>query len=298
MRDRIAAWRHAFEEDDNAVLPTLVNFAWNFAAFQTIAKAVELAPANADGSKNLNFMMLNLLRGSYWGGAILAIRRLVDRGPLHGPVGVASLRSILGDVVACRLRLNRRVYLEDIAGLDYDYEDIERRAFEYLLAQPEGAAVWMPRELDDSSSRRRHEEFDYLSGTAPDQRLPNDLIRPEVFELLEARLQRVDQVADHATIYFAHASTEASRADRGIAEWGPADAKGAFQNLVQTAELIGRWFLYSGVGDVLPTPQYDQFAHMDEPLLQPVNLPALHAVWDGFAAETGEWPRIDDLALG
>jgi hypothetical protein len=297
MRARLNAWRRAFEEDENAVVPTLVTYAWNHAVFMTVVKAVELAPVDAKGEKPLNFTVLNLLRSSYWGSAILSIRRLVDTGPLNGPRGVSSLRSILEDIRACRARLTRRVYLEEISELAYDDAEVDRRYCEYLLAQGPGVAVWVPPEFHVEPIVHRHEEFDFLSGVARDARTPNDLIDPSVFDRLAARLSRVDAIADHATVYFAHASTKESREGRELATFGPTDAKDALRILVETAELIGRWFLYRNVGDVLPTPQFDPFAHLDRPLLRSDDAPEMHAQWDAFAAETAQWAQLDDAEL-
>lgn len=85
---------------------------------------VEAAPGDEAGTKELNYLMLELLRESYWAGAIL--RRLLDPGPLYGPKGVRLLRAFIADMRACRCRITRRVYVEDIAGLEYDHEDIEQ----------------------------------------------------------------------------------------------------------------------------------------------------------------------------
>jgi hypothetical protein len=297
MEQRIEAWRQAFEHDDNAVVPTLTTFAWNHAVFMSVVKAVELAPVDAEGNKPLNFSVLNLLRSSYWGGAILSIRRLVDPNPLNGPRGVSSLRSILNDVSACRRRITRRVYVETIAGLQYDEEDVDRRYWEYLLGQPPGVAVWVPPELHVEPISQRHDEFDFLSGIARDARTPEDLIDANVFERLEARLARVDAIAEHATVYFAHASTKESREGRELASFGPNDAMEALQILVETAELIGRWFLYRGVGDVLATPQFDQFENLDKPLLADNQVEELRTQWDTFAERTALWPQINHSNL-
>ena len=109
------------------------------------------------------------------------------------------------------------------------------------------------------------------------------------------RLNRVHDVAEHASIHFAHAATAESRAGRGLRNgWNTDEATGAFRDLVQVGELMGRWFVFTGVGDVLPTAQYDQFAYLDEPLVAPENLPRLRQEWDEFAEATDQWPRLDD----
>lgn len=297
MKDRIERWRAAFSGDEQSVVRALVSFAWNHAAFQSVVKAVELLPEGPDGDKPFNWMLLELLKNTYWGSTILAIRRLVDADPLGGKRGVMSLRSILNDVRATRDALTRRVYVEEIAGLAYDAEEVARKEREYLYNHAVGKAVWIPRHLHPDPIRQRHNQFDFLSGVAAEQRSPDDTIQNWVFDRLEARLGRVQQISDHANIYFAHAATAESREGRGLTKWGPEESTTALELLVQTAELMGRWFLYEGVGDVLPMPNGDQFLHMESSLLPGRDTGPLNEHWQAFAERTRAWPFIEDVAL-
>ena len=99
MKDRIETWKRAFEEDDQGVLPTLVDFSWNYAAYTTIAKIVEHSPETEDGRKNLNYMVLNLLASGYWQSATLAIRRLVYCFEINEPFH-------FGTVIVCTATLD------------------------------------------------------------------------------------------------------------------------------------------------------------------------------------------------
>lgn len=296
MKERIAAWKEAFESDEQAILPTLVNFAWNYAAFTTIAQIVHQAPENEDGRKKLNPMALDLLADGYWANAILAIRRLVDRGPLDGKRGVNSLWALIQDIKANRDNLTRETYVETIAELPYDYDNIQRKHDDFLMKQPAGKAVFVPRELWYEPSKQRHEEFDWLSGVAPDARSPNDLVREDIFTRLENRLTDLDQVADHATIHFAHAATKASRQGRAIDKWGINEARESLQRIAEVAEFVGRWFCFSSIGDILPTPQYDQFEFLDQPLWRG-DISQLEEHWEKFGEQVSQWPHIDNNAL-
>ncbi|MBN8742552.1 MAG: hypothetical protein J0H86_23825 [Xanthomonadaceae bacterium] len=297
MKDRIERWRAAFSGDEQSVVRALVSFAWNHAAFQSVVKAVELLPESPDGGKPFNWMLLELLKNTYWGSTVLAIRRLVDAESLIGKRGVMSLRSILNDVRASRAVLTRRVYVEDIAGLAYDAEEVARKGDAFFLRHAERKAVWIPRALQPEPIRQRHDQFDFLSGVPSERRSPDDTIQDWVFDKLEARLAQVQKISDHANIYFAHAATAESREGRGLTQWGSEDATAAFELLVQTAELMGRWFLYEGVGDVLPAPNGDQFVHMDSPLLPGRDTRPLNERWQAFAERTRAWPFIEDTAL-
>jgi len=50
MKRRIAAWRRAFETEENAVLPTLSAFAWNYAAFTMVARIPHRRPEDSTPS--------------------------------------------------------------------------------------------------------------------------------------------------------------------------------------------------------------------------------------------------------
>lgn len=295
LQDCIDRWKHAFEKDENSIQGTLVTMAWNFASFNSIAKAVELHPV-VDGRTELNGLLFELLKSGFWAGMLLAIRRLTDAHPLRGKLGVVSLRSIARDVQLERVRLTRRVFVTQITGLLYCAEDADREWWNFLLAS-EKKAAWRPKRLDSHAIRERHKQFDFLSGTTPCTRSESDLIRQEVFDRIESRLSNLGAIADHATIHFAHASTDASRAGRGLASFSPADAIEAMRQLSELGELIGRWFAGSGVGNVLATPQFDQFEFLDRPLLPTSDASTLRIAWNEFADQTEKWCRISDDSL-
>lgn len=295
MKEQVELWKQAFEDDEHAVLPTLVQFAWNYAAFSSVVELVRAAPENERGGKQMNSMLLELLTSTYWGSAVMAIRRLVDRGSISGERGVYSLRSIINDAQGHRERLTRRVYIEVIARQPYDYEQVEQRYWQYVLGQVPGP-VHVPPELHFELSQRRHEEFDWLSGVSQNNRSEDDLIQTEVFDRLKDRLARLDTIAEHGTIYFAHASTTESRAGRGLQNWNLHEAKEALRDLANVAEFVGRWFCGSGIGDILPTPQFDQFEFLDRPLIDgPTHV--LQDRWDEFRDEVSSWPYIENTDL-
>lgn len=290
----IAAWKHAFEGDRQSVLSTLTNFAWDFASYSAIVEMVRLAPEER-GEKRLSPLVMDLLARGFWNGSILAIRKLVDKAPLTGATGVCSLRAIVSSARGARRRLTRRVYVEQIAGLPYNYELTKTAYWEWIFSQGPGPH-WAPREFHYEPSQERHAEFDWLSGVDACSSRPDDLIREEVFDRLEARLARLDAIADHATILVAHSASDHSRQGRELQSWNLGEAKEALRQLTEVAELVGRWFCFSGMGTVLPTPQFDQFAYLDEPMLQGAVEP-LRAAWDAFSVEAEAWPRLPSDTL-
>ena len=177
----------------------------------------------------------------------------------------------------------------------YDYEDLDRRHMEVARSLGPGLHA-MPRELNSRLSHVRHEDFDWLSGTAPEDRSPDDLIRPEVFEKLGERLGRMKGIVEHVHVAHAHAATEFSRNGRVLDRWSLVDAKETLRNLVELSELLGNWFCFEGVGSVIPTAQFDQFEHIEIPLFSG-DLDQLREIWWLNAKEISKWHAIDPESL-
>lgn len=291
MKNRIDLWKIVYDTDANAISQALSKLTWDLATFSCVVEMVRRAPDVGSG-KRLNGTVLEMLVSGFWSTTMQGVRRLAERESINGPRGVCSLGGLLQDVKAVRGRLTRRVFVEDIAGLPYNYEALDRREMDFLLAQPQGQAVWIPRDLDPDPSRRRHAVFDWLSGTTPQSSRPDDVIREEVFETLGRRLARLDGVVEHVNVEVAHAATEFSRTGRVLEQWNLNDAKDAIKELAQIAQLAGEWFCYSGIGTVLPHPQFDQFAHLDQPLFVG-DVQPLQDTWDALESEISQWHDVD-----
>ena len=290
MKERIARWKQVCETDTHSIQRAISKLAWDLAVYSCVVEIVRVAPTN-DRGKLLNGMVMDMLAKGFWANTMLAIRRLADRGPINGPKGVCSLYSLIADAQAARGRLTRRVFVEDIAGLEFDYAAQEERFWEYALAQGAEQAYYVPQDLHYELSKSRHQEFNWLSGTTDATATPDDLIRPEVFDRLLARLSQLDDIVNHAHVSIAHAATEASREGRMLASWKLDEAKAAAKELTQIAALAGRWLCYAGVGGILPTPQFDQFEHLDQQLFQG-DAQTLRDVWQAFADDTESWSDI------
>ena len=294
MRERIALWKHVYDVDDNAISKALSKMAWDLAAYSCLVEMVRQSPGK-EHQKHLNGMLLEMAATGFWSTTLQGVRRLVEKAPIAGPYGVCSLGGLIQDIRAVRNRLTRAVYVRGIAGLTYNYEAIKQRRLDYAHARHDAGdhgAFFVPRELNYVGSERRHAEFDWLSGTTPGTSRQTDLIRMEVFDALEARLIHLEAVAEHVNVQIAHAATEASRQGRVLERWGLEDAKTALMQLAQVSELVGRWFCFSGIGTVLPVPQYDQFLHLEKPLFAG-DVADLQAVWDGLSEEMGRWHDVD-----
>ena len=282
---RIAAWRDAFTDDRTGIHRTIQDLLWNYAAFHTTVRIVRLANDTRGARTPLNQMIFNLVAEGFWSSLLLGTRRLLDRGNIQGMKGVYSIRSVVKDVAACQPWLNRRVYVEQVLSAQYDLERLQQEQHEALIAA-KGRPVWGDPELTKSEAAHRH--FDSLSGVLPTQRSSSDLISPATFTRIEARLVELDRIAEHVSSHVAHAGNKQSRENKELDNFDIRDAHATLKQLKEIADLIGVWFANEG-GAGLATYLGDQFAGLDHPLIETVELSDLEEQWRLLDREIAEW---------
>ncbi|MEO9336772.1 hypothetical protein ABFT80_04975 [Mesorhizobium sp. SB112] len=282
---RIAMWRDAFADKRTGIHQTIQDLLWNYAAFRTTVRIVRLANDARGARPPLNQMIFNMVSEGFWSGLLLGTRRLLDRGPLSGPKGVYSIRSVIKDVEACQSWLNRRVYVEQVLGAHYDLERLQQEEHEALSAA-KGGVVWGSPDLVRSDAAHRH--FDFLSGVAPSSRSEGDLMLPAVFARIEARLVDLDRIAEHVSSHVAHAGNKQSREHKELDNFDIRDAQKTLKQLKEIADLVGAWFANEG-GAGLATYIGDQFAGLDHPLIETADLADLEEQWRFVDREIAGW---------
>lgn len=293
MLDRINDWKRIFDSEENAITKALSRMAWDVAAFSCVVEMVRQAP-ELNGRKQLNGLVMDMLASGFWAGTMQGVRRLVEKEPIRGPKSVCSLGGLIADVRASRARLTREVYVRDIACLEYNYFRTRAASDAYAREQLRQGnhSYWVPMKFHHELAKKRHEEFDWLSGVTESVSRPDDLIRVEIFDMLESRLERLSSVINHVNVDIAHAATEASRQGRVLELWGLTDAKQALREIAEVAQVVGNWFCYSGAGAVLPVAEFDQFEHLDSPLFIG-DREKLEEVWTNFDHEMQQWHEVD-----
>lgn len=293
MRDRITEWKGVFENEENAITKALNQMAWDIAAYSCVVEMVRQAPT-IGGEKQMNSLIMDMLASGFWAGTMQGIRRLVEVEPIRGPRSVCSLGSLIADVRASHGKLTREVFVRDIAGLEYNYLRTQAayNSFATEQLQKGSRSYWVPTKYHYELAVKRHEEFDWLSGVSAGASRPDDLIRIEVFDMLESRLGRLSSVIEHVNVDIAHAATEASRQGRMLEKWGLFDAKHALREIAEIAQVVGTWFCYSGAGSVLPDANFDQFAHLGSPLFNG-DRARLQEIWADFDREVQTWHMVD-----
>lgn len=293
MLDRIAEWKRVFETEENAISKALNQMAWDIAAYSCVVEMVRQAPTFS-GQTQLNGLIMDMLASGFWAGTMQGIRRLAEAEPIRGPRSVCSLGSLIADVRASRGNLTREVYVRDVAGLGYNYHRTHAayNSFVNDQLQQGNHSYWIPAQYHYELAIKRHEEFDWLCGVSAGASRPDDLIRIEVFDMLESRLRRLSSVIEHVNVDIAHAATESSRHGRVLERWGLTEAKQALREIAELAQVVGNWFCYSGAGTVLPAANFDQFAYLDKPMFSG-DRAKLQDIWTEFDREAQKWHLVD-----
>ncbi|WP_205041991.1 hypothetical protein [Rhodoligotrophos defluvii] len=282
---RIAIWRDAFQDETTGIHRTIQDLLWNYAAFRTAVRIVRLANEKRGARPPLNQMIFNLVSEGYWSSLLLGTRRLLDKGPISGPKGVYSIRSVVRDVEASRGWLNRRVYIERVLNAQYDLAPLLQEQRENLVAA-KGRPVWGNPELMKTEAAHRY--FDVLSCVSPSQRSPSDLISPTIFTKIEARLTALDRISEHVSSHVAHAGNKRSRQNKELDNFDIRDAQKTLKQLKEIADLTGVWFANEG-GAGLATYIGDQFDGLDHAVIGSADLTDLAEQWRMIDHEIAGW---------
>lgn len=283
-------------EDTHAIMTQIYRMVWNAAAFRMVNEARRIAPPAEEGGVQVNGMMHRLLDDSFFEGQMLAIRRLTDTYPIEGDRrghDVFSLTSLLDDMRK-HAHLMTRVNIFEAEGRKYDYEKVYEQALAYdrekMRARKRG--YWTPEDLHWDSLKVRHEQVDWLAGTNEARRSPGDSVRPAILDFLRRRVIRVcTEVHDYVNKHVAHAATPESRqvVEADAAAITLKHLWDAHQTTCQVANFLGLYLLAGTSYSFLPRSRYDQFAHIDRPLVDAEGVRVLANAWKQYEDETRGW---------
>jgi hypothetical protein len=266
LKTRIDSWRTAFSDETTGIHKTLDDLTWQYASFRVVIRIVYIANQRQNPERPpLNEMVFDMIAEGYWARLLTAIRRLLDPTAIGGSRGVYSLRSVLKDIKACGPKITRRIYVEAIWEADYDLPALEVAHWKELR-QAAGKPIWGDPRL--MTSRLAHEHFDFLSGTTAEDRSEDDLMDLRIIERAEARVAKLDSIADHVTVHLAHSGNTTSREGKLLDNFGMPEARECLKELKEIADLVGMWFCRaSGAG--LATFIGDKFEGLDVAMIEP-----------------------------
>jgi hypothetical protein len=284
-------------EDRHSIISQITRMTWDAAAFRVVNEARRLAPRDPDGGRQLNGLMHSLLDRAFFASHLAAIRRLTDKSPLKGTKGVYSLWALLQDMLT-HLKLLTREAIFAAEGLEYDYEPIRQKFFEYADQQRATGrgAYSVPAGLWWQKHEVRHEQIDSLAGVQAQDRQPGDTIREKVFVDLQQKIKAATKdVKRHVDKFIAHAATPKSRAIVRADETGLTlnYLWQAHQHLCEVAGFLAIYVLGDSFPGPLPIPQYDQFKYIERPLIAASQVDKLADLWRQIDKETHGWSQWD-----
>jgi hypothetical protein len=223
----------------------------------------------------------------------------VERNPSDRQKAVISIRRIVDDLADHRSLLTREIFIcHD--GLPYDPEPARQRWYAAHMSKPGPHAAWVATKGPEGWGNvdMMHSLFDRLSGVDTAARTRDDLIQPRVFGALSKGLNDLNIKAllklRHKVV--AHAA-DADNRPRDLVYASLNQILAAQRILVKIAHTIGGTILFESGAGGLPTPQFDQFEHLEQPFVRAKDVDALRRFWDEQSDERDEWLRHADSEI-
>jgi hypothetical protein len=281
------------KDEDHAIWTTLSAMIWNDVSFKTLA----YLGANDPNSPLANSLLAEKLINGHVATQVLAIRRLMDKTR-----NTISLRRLISDIRSNYALFTRENYVcHD--GLPYDYEAVmhaeimQRANSGPFWGATNGSQAW-------GTSQMAHEQFDRLSGIAPANRKREDRLPRALLDRIEQWLNTsdADELAEWSHVYLAHAGSVENRKALAEAIITNDRITAVTRVLARVTEAISAYLLCAGgrSNALMPTAQFNQFEHLDRPVLQPDQLEALHDLWARLTDERDKFLEgvRDDLLAG
>ena len=144
-------------------------------------------------------------------------------------------------------------------------------------------------------SNKLHERIDRLTDTKSSDRRANDTIQEDVFVNLEGKVKTAcEDIKDYANKFIAHAATPESRAQ--VKKITLNHLWEAHRNLCQVTGFIAIRILEDSCPAFLSVPQYNQFEHIERPLIDLGQVGKLRELWRQFGKDCHDWSQwtLDD----
>jgi len=269
LRDKRQQWIDCLEgEDVNSITKQLTRMTWNITAFRVLMEeCFDRAPNGEGGGKQVNWLLVELLKESFLASLLLALRRLMDNAGLDGNRSVYSLWSLLKDISEHSHLLTRDAIIR--------------------LGPPgeNHGQLWL-----QDWSKFKHSVIDGLTGVAEDQRSSVDRIPYDVFGRRRKKLQeKFQNVENLINKEIAHAATPKSRGGvnyQGI-RWG--DLYGFHGELCKAAHFLLDIVSKTGMDSFLPVFQGDEFQYLSQPIVAKKDLQRLADRWAKLRGEYESW---------
>lgn len=269
LRDKRQQWIDCLDgKDINSIRNQLARMTWNITAFRVLMEDVfDRAPDTEEGGKQVNWLLVELLKESFLASILLALRRLMDKAGIDGKRGVISLWSLLKDIS--------------------DHSHLMTRDAIIHLGPPgeKHGDLWLQDWL-----KLKHSLVDQLTETDEGSRSPSDRIPRSVFDRQSKTLQdKFKNVEKLINKEIAHAASPESRGSvkyDGILWSDPYDLHA---ELCKTSHFLQDIISETGMNSFLPVFQGDEFQYLSRPLISETECQRLADRWAKLVAEYESW---------
>ncbi len=280
-------------QDPHSISRQIYSMLRDYALFCVVNDLRGIAATKSEDGVGFNSPVIRLFDAGFVTTQATTIRRLIEKPKSDPKWAVISLRSILKDIKENTNLITRENYV-CYDGLPYDHEAVRRQ---WLLTLPtdiggshfsmvptKGPNAW-------GTSGLVHENFDKLSRVEPEKRKRTDVIRDDVFDLLESQIQTCKDIKQYVDKFIAHASAPETRIgllddQRGIT----LDRLKAYHKTIyQVAGFIKSQLLDGSNLGGLPVPQYDHLENLEKSWTTLRNLNRARRKWDEYANEVSTW---------
>jgi hypothetical protein len=272
-------------KDPNAIESQLLNMTWDFASFKMLAKALEMAPRESDGSLKRSGLFIKLVERSFAHRVLIFTRRMVDRS-----AGSISLVRTLQEMEHNSSVMTRKALI-DGDGLVYDYEPIRQQFNQWLTLQGNGAFC-VPQELHWERHEDRHVYIDRMTCKVAASRSETDVIPRSFFANLRKRVEAAGAGAKKfVDSHVAHSEKPQSRIIKGAdsVSLSFSDLESSLRTFCEVVSILKLTVLWQSSGQWLAMPLDDQLAFVDQPMVEPSQVDELRGTWLDFENATEAW---------
>jgi hypothetical protein len=294
-------WLHG--DDDHAICRQIWLMSWSYVIYRIINESRRIASARGHRSAALNGLIAEFNDLGFVTAQALAVRRLTEQEYRDPAKQVISLRRLVDDLKKHRRLFTREIFV-GFDGAPFDPERGRTRWWERLWEQrtkrseeegdvgcwgevysTSGPDAWMHAE-------HCHEAFDRL--LAPPPAAPKrDCVPTEIFDTLSDLLKgrAIEKARELCNKRIAHAADAVSRGKARQQVLGISfnDIDAAHHAILTVTQFVSAYLLDDTTIEAIPTPQFDQFEHLEAGWLDENSVQELSQLWDNIVKERAGW---------
>jgi hypothetical protein len=284
-------WVDCLKGDDiNSIFQQITLMIWDTAIFRLIIESRQIQSDKNPNEPAVNGALHSFIDRNYFYSQTTFIRRLSDKSyGLTGVRAVYSVRALIDDIQRYRNELTREAFLK-LKNMPYDYTEIQNKRREFFRNQPAGKAFFVPPEYDWKTIAEAHQTFDRLSGKAPNDGQPNDVISERVYIRLREKLNACHEITNYVDKFIAHSATPESRASQNVGKskitlkhlWE------AHQIIFEVAEFLSI-ILFSEGHMALAIEYPSFFQYWETPLFEKIDVSRIRNTFERYRKETEKW---------